>query len=131
MAHVAGKYGTVTLNSVPLRVTSWSGDYTTELIETSDSGSNGFRERVAGFTELSVTIECNFDSATVTGDPPFPHSLSGQSVPVVLEVNDENDTALLTLSCNLMIENIPLSLDVLGGVTYSISGVSNGAITVS
>ena len=89
MAEVRGCNGSVTFTNLNAGAKSWTLDYTSEVLETTDFGDNCSRTYIAGFKGWTATVECNWDatntvapgdSATLTLDVDGTHNYSGTAL---------------------------------------------------
>jgi predicted secreted protein len=117
MAHVAGKNGYVDTGSTVAGIKSWTIDYNSDALETTDFADAGVKSYIIGGSGWSGTFEGYKDGA--------PQELAGASITLSLY---EDDTHLWTGSA--FITGISASTSHDGIVSYSYTFQGTGALTV-
>ncbi len=126
MAYYTGKTGELEVAGNPVNVTSWTADTTTDLSETSHSGSAGMKTFVVGLRGCTGTVELNWDAAANPTEAPY-NLTDGQTIAnfhLYLEAGQgflDIDTAI--------INSVSYSTPVDGNVTISVSFTATGDFT--
>ena len=126
MAYFTGKSGYLDADGTTVDVTNWSADSTTDLSETSHSGSAGLKTFVVGLRGLTGTVDLNWDSASNPQVNP-PNLVDGQTISnfvLYLETGEGN----LDVD-NAIINSVSYTVPVAGNVTISVSWTATGAWT--
>ena len=117
MSHVAGKNGYVDTGSAVSGIKSWTLDYNSDALETTDFADAGVKSYIIGGSGWSGTFEGYKDGA--------PQALAGAAVTLSLY---EDATHLWTGSA--FITGISASTSADGIVSYSYSYQGTGSLTV-
>lgn len=117
MAHVSGKTGGVTAASFATGAYNWSFDWDADALETTDYGSSGQREYIAGLTGGSGTFVCRGDAANNT-------ATVGTTVALTLTVSS-GKTYTMTALITGKGETVPVD----GLHETTVSFVATGSIT--
>ncbi len=117
MAHIAGKAGYVDTASAVAGIKSWSIDYVSDALETTDFADAGVRSYVIGCSGWSGSFEGYKDGA--------PQGLAGASITLKLY---EDNTYLWTGTAFINGVHATNSFD--GIVSYSYDFTGTGALTV-
>ena len=119
MAHYAGTAGQVDAASNVTGIKSWTLDYTTDTLETTDFADAGVKAYIIGGSGWSGTFEGLKDGV--------PLGLAGASVAIALK---ETQTATQKWTGSAFITGIHANTSADGIVTYSYDFQGTGALTV-
>jgi len=117
MAHLSGKAGYVDTGSTVAGIKSWTLDYTSDALETTDFGDAGVKSYIVGCSGWSGTFEGYKDGV--------PQSLAGASVTLKLY---EDNTYFWTGTAFITGVHANTAHD--GIVSYSYDYQGSGALTV-
>ncbi len=117
MSHVAGKNGYVDTGSTVAGIKSWTIDYNSDALETTDFADAGVKSYIIGASGWSGSFEGYKDGV--------PQTLAGAAVPLSLY---EDNTYLWTGSAYITGISATTSAD--GIVSYSYQFTGTGALTV-
>lgn len=87
MAFFTGDRGIVTAGAITLKVARWTVQPEAELLETTHTGSAGFREYLASLKQLTGEVEFLFDAAANPHASP-PNINPGEAVALKLYLRD-------------------------------------------
>jgi len=114
-----GQDGSVTFNSGVILVTNWDGDDETPDLDTTNTGSGGFEENIAGVSKATANTTFPLPSTGVS-------LTTGTSAELSLQLGDSD----LTFSGTFRLKTVKYSNPAKGVVTATASWVSNGSYTV-
>jgi len=117
MAHVAGKTGYVSTGSTVAGIKSWTIDYNSDALETTDFGDSGVKSYIIGGSGWAGTFEGYKDGA--------PQGLAGASVTLSLY---EDVTYLWTGAAFITGISASTAHDGIDAYSYTFQGT--GALTV-
>jgi hypothetical protein len=117
MAGLAGKAGYLEENSVKYPITQWTLNPTCELLEDSNSKSDGKEEWVDGFTAGAGTVDAYYDP----DDNDIPRLYPGASVTLKLGLN-----ASKSIDMTAYIEGAPITMPVKGKITFQVNYRATG-----
>ncbi len=123
MAFLSGKTGWVVSGANTMNVTNWTADDTSDLLETTHSGSAGFKTYVVGTQGMTGTIDLNWNSATDL-TAAVPAMKSGQDIGA-LKLYLEGGQGYIT-AASALVGTCTYTTPVDGVVTYSISFTVSG-----
>lgn len=118
MAAFSGKSGTATVAGVTMVAKHWNLVQTNAVLNTTNFGSAGWREVIAGIQSFTVSVDGFVDGTTQPTKPTAPGTFS---------LFDGNNTFAGTI----LVSGLTIDDDVEGVVTFSLSGDSSGALTVT
>ena len=120
-----GQSGTVSFSSTAMDVTSWTGTWSAEALDTTNTGSSGhMASQVSGPDDFSVEFEGFYDS---TSQPNATFAV-GTAAAFVLTIGGSTKT----ISFTGRIESLAITNEAKSVVTYTGSAkLASGAITYS
>ena len=124
MAFLSGKTGNADAGGVNLNVTSWTAETAADILETSHSGSGGFRTFVVGLQGMTGTIELNWDSA-VDLSATTPAITAGTDIGAIKLYLEGGQGYLTAAVCLVGATTMTTATD--GVVTYSTTFTVSGA----
>ena len=126
MAFFTGKSGELDAGGTTVNVTSWTADTTTDLAETSHSGSSGLKTYVVGLRGCTGTVELNFDAAANPTTNP-PNLRDGETISN-FHLYLEAGQGFLDID-DAIINSVSYSIPVDGNVAISVSFTATGDFT--
>lgn len=128
MAALVGKDAKVMIGTAQVaQADTWSLDTPATLLETTNFGSAGWKEYIAGLKEWNGSFECNFDPTDTTGQVALRTAWqNGTTVSLKLYVNATN-----YYSGNALIENMPVSSPVGEKVRVTVNFRGSGQLAYS
>jgi predicted secreted protein len=99
-----------------------------EVVDTTDGDSGGFREKAfVDIQDMTTEVSGLMTTANTTSIL----SLNGTEVALIFEINNSEDVAQGTVSCNALCTNVSVEGSYDGVNSFSASFESNGEITIS
>lgn len=117
MGHTAGYGGSVSAGALVAGIKSWTLDYTVDMLDTTDFGSSGDKEYIAGLKGWSGTFDGNKDGLA---------QALGASVTLTL-----TETASVNWQGKAFLTGLAINTAVDGLVGYSYTYMGTGSITVA
>lgn len=119
---ISGRNGTLTLATVAYAFGKWTGTHKRDVIDVSNSGGGGGRNRVVGLESFDGSFEGPFDTALAIYKQT--NIAAGTSVAAVFGMDGTH-----TASCNVVCGEVEITTDYEGAVTYKVSFSSDGPVT--
>lgn len=120
MATLAGKSGYIAIGAnTNFAFAMWTGDISTDALDTTTFSSGGYKENIAGLTGMKISARGPYNN-TAMG------LTSGNSYAVTLGMS-----ASVTLTCTARLETISITTDVSKPVEVNISMQSTGSFTAA
>lgn len=116
---LSGTTGSVKISTTTYSFGKWKAEFKTKLPDVTNFNSGGYRQRVTGITEATVTLSGPYDQ----GNMPF---TAGTAYTLLL-----GWTSLISLSVPILVESIKADNDVDGNPTIEIVGQSTGSFTAA
>lgn len=130
MAYFSGNSGDAKVGGTALKITSWKATEEVEILETTNKSSAGKKEKIYGNSQVSGSVEANWDGTLNPGNPPLIYagkSADGQvGVALVLEITSGGNTFSIPYA---LISKCEISNPVDGLVSYSFDFESSGSYT--
>jgi hypothetical protein len=120
MAFYAGKTGSVTVGAAVWKLSEWTLDFETDIVDVSNFASSGYRENVAGLTKATITGKGPFDSGSMA-------LTSGTQYSITLGLNSGGVTFVIPAR----VGKISLATNVEGKPEVSFTAESTGTITAA
>jgi hypothetical protein len=117
MAGLAGKNAGLRIAGTAYPVTNLNVNSSSELLDDSNSKSEGHNDRVAGFDDVEVSFDANFDES----DVPIDSCTPGASVTLQVYISASN-----FIEIPVIISTFNFTAAIKGMVTYSCTGMGNG-----
>lgn len=119
--YVNGFGGTITVGATSIPVESWSVSVNCEILDTTNSGDNGWESNINGAKMAEGSAKAYLDTAAL----PFSTVAAGSSATIVLPVGSTGDS----FSIPARISKVGVENPVKGVCTLAIDFKSNGAVT--
>ncbi len=119
MAFLAGKSGGVSVAAAVWKLSEWTADMQTELVEVTNFESAGYHENIAGITKAEITAKGPFDSTAMA-------LTAGTSYAFTLEAS-----GAVTYAITARVSNIRLITNVAKAVEVEITATSTGSFTAA
>lgn len=119
MAFLAGKSADVVIGAQSYKFREWRAPMKTDIIDTTNFSSGGFRENIAGLTSSTVTLRGLHDSTLMA-------FTSGNSYTLILK-----SSAAVTYTIIARLETLETGTTVEGAVEAILTFQSNGVFTAA
>lgn len=119
MAFYAGKDGSVTVGAATWKLSEWTLDIETDILDTTNFESGGKRENIEGLTKATITGKGPYDAGAMA-------LTSGASVEWVLTVG-----GLITFTVTARTGKMKVSTNVEGKAELEVNAESNGTFTAA
>ncbi|KKN45139.1 hypothetical protein LCGC14_0685920 [marine sediment metagenome] len=128
MAYFTGKTGEVISSGNTMNVTGWTAETTSELADTSHSGSGGYRTFVWGLRGATGTLDLNWDSA-VDLTSAVPAIKSGEDIGALQLFLEAGQGYILAASA--LVSSCTYTVAVDGVVTFSVAYTVSGTFDLT
>lgn len=122
-----GKFGACILAGVTLKITGWTFNDEVDVEEVLDTGGSGFAQQVVGFRRASgeVTAMYRTDTAPAVASPTMS---PGSRATLVLHIDIVAGSPTIDIP-EIVIQSLPLVVEVAGQTSFSFSYVVDGTWT--